>query len=86
LQKLFSPSLIGFILIISNLKKFSIVSERAKSYIKRVNIAEVYTGEKEKLKRLIYNGRLMADKCREIKNILSAFCNKEITNKERSKV
>jgi hypothetical protein len=39
LWKLLSPSLIGFILIIFNLKRFPIAGKYAKSYIRRANIA-----------------------------------------------
>ena len=38
-RKLFNPTLIGFVLIISNLKKFAIACKRAKSYIKRADAA-----------------------------------------------
>ena len=37
-----------------------------------------------RLKRLVYNGQLMAGKCREVKNTSGAFCNEKMT-KEKSK-
>jgi hypothetical protein len=39
LQKLLSPSLIGFVLIIFNLKRFPIAGKCAESYIKRADVA-----------------------------------------------
>ena len=39
-------------------------------------------GEEGRLKRLAYKDGIIADKCREIKNTLSASYNKEITREK----
>jgi hypothetical protein len=82
-RKLFSPSPIGFVLIISDLEKFSIASERAESYVGRADVAGRQAGEEGRLKRLAYNGRLMAGKCREVENTSGTSCNEEMTKKKK---
>jgi len=39
-------------------------------------------GEEGRLKRLAYKDGMMVDKYREVENILSASCNKEITREK----
>ena len=85
MRKLFSPSPIGFILIISNLERFAIIGKRAKSYIKRANIIGRWVGEEERLRRLRYNGWYNSrevNKFGEVKDTLGVFYNKEIIRKK----
>ena len=82
MQKLFSPFPIGFVLIISNLERFAIVGKRAKSYIKRADMAGGSVGRKGRLKILVYKDGIIADKYREVKNTLGKSCNKEMTREK----
>jgi len=81
LRKPFSPSLIGFVLIIFNLKRFTITGERVKSYVRRADIVS----REGRLKRLVYKDSIMVDKCREVENTLGASCNEEMTKKKSVK-
>ena len=87
-RKSFSPSPIGFVLIISNLKRFAIAGECAKSYIRRADVTGGWVGEEERLRRLGYNGWYNSrevNKFREVKDILGTSCNKEMTRKKSIK-
>ena len=72
----------GFILIISYLERFAIIGERAKSYVGRANIVDGQVGREGRLKRLVYKDGIIANKYKEIKNILGASYNKEITREK----
>jgi len=78
LRKPFSPSLIGFVLIIFNLKIFAIAGKRVLSYIRRADIAD----REERLKRLVYKDGIIIDKYREVKNMLGVSYNKKITREK----
>jgi len=78
LRKPFSPSLIGFVLIISNLKRFAIAGKRVENYIRRADVVD----REGRLKRLVYKDGIIVDKCREVKNTSGASYNKEITREK----
>ena len=62
------------------------MGERAKSYIRRADVVGGQVGNKGRLRRLVYNGGYNSrevNKCREVKDTLSASCNKEMIRKKR---
>ena len=48
-------------------------------------MAGKWIDKKKRLKRLVYNGQLIVNKYREVKNTLSIFYNKEITKEKSEK-
>ena len=68
-------------MVISNLERFAIIGERAKSYVGRADVV----GKEERLKTLGYNGWYNSrevNKFGEVEDILGASCNKEIIRKK----
>ena len=79
MRKLFSPSPVGFVLIISSLERFAIASERAESYVGRAGVVGGWVGGERRLKRLVYKDGIIVNKYREVENTSVVSYNKEIT-------